>query len=340
MEEIEKRLNQIPEWFINLLSVLSSLIGILTPIIGFFKIKRNIQAGIISDISTQLLFIFTCVFVSLMILMLLRVRKYRKLLMLARKSMSEDIYKFLHDFRNLYFSLTKSHKNKEDSITILTNEVRKYMEDSLDYLCDTLNSFTRKKICGCIKIIETEKGKLSNNIKLEEATIRTFARSRNTDYNRGRNDKSKIGPKLIDNTDFFEIIDPSEENSMPYFYKRDLVRYQKELDNIGKTYKNTTSNWQKYYRGTIVAPIRIAREHLYYTEDDGYYDILGFLCVDSMSTRAFLKNQERFNCSIVKAYAAEMYVVLSKYRYYLQQIYERNGKNEGDRKGDDYGEIS
>ena len=256
-------------------------------------------------------------------------RKYRKLLMLSRHSVSEGVYKFLHDFRNLYFGLTKTHKNGEDSVSTLTREVKEYTINSLNELCNIFNSFTRKKICASIKLIETEDGEFHKEIDIDKATVKTFARSSNMDLNRGERDKSRVGPKLKEDTAFVNIINSFENNSKSYFYKQDLEKYSKAMSEAGTEYKSCTNNWRQFYRGTIVVPIRIAHEHLSYTTENTCYDVIGFLCIDSLSKNAFLKNQERYNCLLAKAFAAEMYVVLSKYRYYLYKIYERqkNGKD-------------
>ncbi|EOS79240.1 hypothetical protein C817_02940 [Dorea sp. 5-2] len=343
-EKIDEFVNKIPEAFINIISIISGMVTIITPIVGYFKIKRNIRAGKVDNISFQLIIVLLIIFVSVLILMFMRIRKYRKLMMISRSNISEGIYQFLHDFRNLYFGITKTHKDKQDSISTLTREVREYMRHSLDGLCAILNSFTRKKICACIKLIETEDGKLiledkesvednkkqKKGIDIEKATVRTFVRSTNSDLKRGGGDKSKVGPKLRENTAFMEIIDSDGDNTESYFYKGNLLKYEKELSKTGRIYKNSTVNWKQYYKSTIIVPIRIAHEHLYHTKENEYYDIIGFLCIDSLSTQAFLKNQERYNCLLVKAFAAEMYVVLSKYRYYLRQIdgrEESNGKN-------------
>lgn len=144
-EKIIDKINNIPESLINTLSLISGIITIITPIIGYFKIKRNIKARTVGHISSQLIIIILILFGSIVLLMFLRMRKYRKLLMLSRHSVSEGVYKFLHDFRNLYFGLTKTHKNGEDSVSTLTREVKEYTINSLNELCNIFNSFTRKK---------------------------------------------------------------------------------------------------------------------------------------------------------------------------------------------------
>ncbi len=101
-----------------------------------------------------------------------------------------------------------------------------------------------------------------------------------------------------------------------------MLQYAKDLEKAGKVYRNTTEHFEKYYRGTIVAPIRIKRSRLYYLNDSAGYDIIGFLCVDSLSVNAFRNKRDEKNdySNIVKAFAAEIYIVLNKYNYYLRKI--------------------
>ena len=102
-----------------------------------------------------------------------------------------------------------------------------------------------------------------------------------------------------------------------------MPQYDKDLRKAGKKYRNTTEDYEKYYKGTIVVPIRVNKSHLYYVSENSGYDIVGFLCVDSLSTNAF-RNAELDkdnNTNIVKSFAAEIYIILNKYNLYLQRIH-------------------
>ena len=103
-------------------------------------------------------------------------------------------------------------------------------------------------------------------------------------------------------------------------FQEALSEYKKELEKIGKTYRNTNENWSKYYQGTIVVPIRIEFKRLYHQKKNESYHIIGFLCVDSMSTDAFTEEQENYNVDIVKSYADIIYLLLSQYKHYLKKL--------------------
>ena len=85
-----------------------------------------------------------------------------------------------------------------------------------------------------------------------------------------------------------------------------------------RRYENTNVNYLNSYKSTIVVPIRIETEKLYDIKNKNKYNVIGFLCVDSLSTDAFLSKQEKFNCNIVKAFANNIYVLLGQYAHYLK----------------------
>ena len=91
---------------------------------------------------------------------------------------------------------------------------------------------------------------------------------------------------------------------------------------------NTTPNWDRHYRLTIVAPIRISKSRVFVEDkkamspsakDNNAYFIVGFLCVDSMSTDVFVKSEEKYYCHIIKSYAALFYTFFKLYRELLQK---------------------
>lgn len=189
-------------------------------------------------------------------------------------------------------------------------------------MCQILQKSTGEKVCACIKLIENTG--VATGIDKEKATVITFCRSKNTDKTRKANDGvHKKSIKIKENTDFYDILDEESENTNSYFYQGNLPQYDKDLRKAGKKYRNTTEDYEKYYKGTIVVPIRVNKSHLYYVSENSGYDIVGFLCVDSLSTNAF-RNAELDkdnNTNIVKSFAAEIYIILNKYNLYLQRIH-------------------
>ena len=318
-----------PYWVYDLLSLISAVVTIATAIFAIFK-------GVVSvikldngtyTISFNPILVWVCsILFCCLIVFGIKVRKYGALKTRIRKKFSFNYYQFLHDFRNSYFDILNNHKtrkneSKEGRIKLLTQETQSFLEDALDYLCDVLEANTGEKICACVKLIENTGN--ATNIDKDKATVITFSRSKNTDKTRKSNDeKQNKSISIKDNTDFYDILDENSSNTNSYFYQSDLVQYAKDLEKVGKEYRNTTKHYERYYRGTIVAPIRILRKRLHYVDENNGYNIIGFLCVDSLSTNAFRnKDDDREDYSnIVKSFAAEIYIILNKYNYYLQKI--------------------
>lgn len=252
-----------------------------------------------------------------------------------RSLASKKYYQLLHDYRNVINDLEFSYKKGTLSDTELTTIVKGFLEDALDYLVDTLNEMTGQTVSGCVKVII---GGNCNRISYRDARVNTFVRSHNSNPARKTLDvRDEQGVPLCKNTDFMEIIAENRNNNDSVFYQPNLKVYEKQLGSIKKKYRNTTPNWEKYYIGTIVAPIRIASKRLFYLDKDGVqegtgrnkgkkkhsvYYTLGFLCVDSLSEDAFPWEQKENYTYIVKAYAATMFNIMSKNQFYLKRLHE------------------
>lgn len=137
-----------------------------------------------------------------------------------------------------------------------------------------------------------------------------------------------------------DIVSEKRRGNDSSFYQGNLKEFAESLKKIGQKYQNSTENWEDYYIGTIVVPIRIANKRLFYTSEEESYNILGFLCADSLSTKAFTEEAKQRNIYYVKAYAALIYNILSKYQFYLKQLgkftvddnAQRKPNNNGNRK--------
>ena len=71
-----------------------------------------------------------------------------------------------------------------------------------------------------------------------------------------------------------------------------LCGCQKQINKLrirkeGKKYENTNQSWATDYITTIVCPIRLKRESESFDKAVLYYDLIGFLCVDSLDENAF-----------------------------------------------------
>lgn len=316
VENVKRFAEQIPYWVYNLLSLVSSVITILGALGGYLIIRQ------IPNVEIRVYWIIIVVFLFCLILLLfIKMRKYHTIAMQLRKQFSKNYYWYLHDFRNIYFDMLKHYKENErkDTIELVTKDTQKFLTSALDMLTSIFDACTGEETFACVKLIENNGDK---KIDRDAARVYTFCRSSNTDRERIENDnsKNKKGVLICENTDFYEIVGSRTEPPQPFFYQGDLLKYAKDLEKVGKKYKNTRKDFDKYYKATIVAPIRVHKEHQHFSVDKDAYDIIGFLCLDSLSTNAFRNDDEyrEIYSNIVKSFADEMYVVLSKYAYYIK----------------------
>lgn len=307
---MREKLNAVPLWFINLLSIISAIITILSPIVVIISAVRgqftyNILA--VATIITLLAFI---------LLLLLRMRKYRKLAFDRMSITSENYHRFLHRVRNVYFDVMYSHKKNTLNENQLSTTYKTFLSAILDNLCDIMESFTGRKVSACIKLISYSEDE--EIINVDNAKLITFCRSAHSDTGREVYEEATKGILLKENTDYLEIV--STENAKNYFYQGDLERYSKKLEEVGKSYNNTDKNWSKFYKGAIVVPIQIKCKRLYDQNRDEAWHIIGFLRVDSLSKDAFMKKQEKYNVDILRSYSDVMYILLGQYKHYLKKL--------------------
>lgn len=274
-----------------------ALIGFILNLFDKNILFFGINVSILAIVCSLLLFIFVLV---------IRVFKTIK-----SKEEFKNATEYINDAVQIYmdtnFKLVKTHNRKELSFSYLTDVVNKECEEILELLCKLFQSVTGEKISACIKLIADDC----------EST-QTFYRSRNTQRNRENRVRNK-NPKFAENTDFDKIINGNEE----YFYVTDLKKYKQTHE-----YRNSNEHID-VYNGTIVVPIKIKNEFIHFsTEKSNEYNLLGFLCVDSKSNRAFTQRQMKYNLQIMFIFANIFYMILNKYKYYLKKY-----KNEYERKG-------
>jgi len=203
----------------------------------------------------------------------------------------------------------------------LLHDIRNYLEED-DYICKNQiysNAFEYKKkvteisialmnklsarlteafgidIRACVKLF----GFIDANY--EKSMLMTLARNETDLNNMLREQYKKI--KVCENTDFekiFQSTKDSDENAA-FFFQEDLIKYSKKNE-----YKNSTKDWQKRYKTTIVMPIRYLRIDIKDIEEPSY-DLLGFLCVDSKNTKAFSSGYTTFIIELLKGIADILY---------------------------------
>lgn len=305
---MENLFNKIPLWVINALSFISAVLTIITTCLTFFSLYKGWEDN------------YRCIFATLCIFILLlvfRMRKYQKIAFDRQLTTSFVYHKLTHLSRDLYFDIMRYHKDKTENIRNLTDTYKCQLSILLSHLCDMMEKYCGQKTSSCIKLIAHP------DDEIDEITLTTFCRSTTSDTTRGMYEA--YDPiKLADNTDFLYIVDPNRDSNLNYFYKGNLREYAKELKQQGKHYRNSNLNWEDDYIGTIVVPIQIEHKRLYDSPLEKSLHIIGFLCIDSKSSSAFLKRQEKINVNILKSFADIIYILLSQYQHYLKKL-SKNG---------------
>lgn len=187
---IEKWLPESLQEIVAFLANLGTISGILYPAIhiiyAMFK-KQNITEIPWNDI---LLPVFILLCVSTLFRYGIKISNYKK----VQALISRDYYWFLHDYRNAINKLEKEYKDGILNEAMLHGEVKGYLETALNYLSDTLSTLTGKPVCSCVKLII---GRNVDGVKYEEAYVKTFARSHNTDRERTSNDVRNGGKGVL-----------------------------------------------------------------------------------------------------------------------------------------------
>ena len=317
---MKKYIGNIPISVVNFVSVISGIVTVITPIVSvIISVKNKLRPNTIWICCVIVLICFC-------ILLFSRMKKYRMLSNSRMEKASFNFHKALHETRDLFFDVMHAQKLNSLTETLLNITYREKLSGILDNLCETLNSFTDRPISACIKLncFSSENG--CEDISQENVELITFCRSHNSVTDRGNYERCNKKIFLNDNTDFKEII--SDNNNKDYFYQTNLLDYDDKLKSVELAYKNTNTDWARYYKSTIVVPIRIEFNTLYHIKKDTSYHIIGFLCVDSEHTDAFTEKQEKYNVGIVNAYADVIYILLSQYRHYLNKLYTESKKEE------------
>ena len=308
---------------IGSLSENSSVIGAISGLLSIITFITSMVMFVL-DLSTKKPVVI-CLFVA--IIMLLITLAFFVLSYYSAKAQSTFIakkyYELLHDYRNdinelkLQFDNTAISNIKQKD---LTYKVKRLIQKMLDHLVDTIKIISKKQsIAACVKLIDYSE----RNQSVRNSRVSTFIRDSQCPAERRALDESAhIKSVLIaDNTDFnqfFTVRDPSLfETSI--FYEADLLKYDRENRSNGG-YHNTTPNWQDYYIGTAVVPIRIKTKRIYAKCKSEEYTLIGFLCVDSIDSDVFTPDKREIYSYILKSYAALICQVLLFYTESLKKV--------------------
>ena len=184
--------------------------------------------------------------------------------------LSERLHLVNHTIRDATYELKEGPGSAELHALNTTTKV-------LGILAGLFSNMTGQQVCVCIKISEQFDGiTAESESDLMGKSVLTFNRDAGTPQPRWEH----LHHSLTDNSDFRDIILGRKR----WFTGADLERES--------GYKNTTEEWNKWYRTAIVVPIQLETAR----KQGGHpiFELVGFLCADAMTSDAFGDNIENY----------------------------------------------
>ena len=216
--------------------------------------------------------------------------------------------KILKDHSNCMVAFDKKCQSI-NSVEELYKDTSIYLKDFVDEAKNVLSKATGEKIRVCIKLFP-EKYSHHDTFAME---LMTFCRSDKTITESAIERRERI--PVHKNTDFKMIM----IQAYPYFAFDNLRNFK----NVTKMeYENTTENWDKKYLSTIVFPIsKCISTH----RGKESYEVLGFLCADTLSTHAFSGDIGIMCSDFVESLSDLLCVFLDKCIEY-REVLEKNSQ--------------
>ena len=183
-----------------------------------------------------------------------------------------------------------------------------YTISFLDELAEVMSSYVSYEVSACVKLVVDCADEEGNT---DSGQIVTLARNTKSDEGRSKISISEPVP-IEQNSDFYDIVNGSNRDKVPYFYVPNLKTYSKlieEISNGQHQYLNSTSNWWNYYIGTAVVPIGSVTPK----RNVKGYTVWGFLCVDSLEEKAFTWNQKDINIKMLQGFASIYSMAVKEY---------------------------
>lgn len=234
------------------------------------------------------------------------IEHYKKKIIFERNSYDkqfrecfEELHKYFHDFRDYLCSALFKSGNGE-----FIEPVMKNICGGIEAIFKTI--WKNEKISVCIKKIVVED---NMNCDFHTWRVETIARSFSTKQSRNKNNKRPV--LITENSDFLVIVSPDYEDTV--FSCMDMTKVKQQFLNIYKIeYRNSTPDFLKYYKSTIVVPIRIQVDKMnpefikpWMKSID--YHLIGFLCIDTEGIFSGSETQFDTGIEVAKALADSLY---------------------------------
>jgi hypothetical protein len=289
------------EYFI-LVTSLASVAGIVALIFG---------SQVISYIALVYFVLYSLFIVWFITKKYFSMKEYKEILnsehALFLREIGERQHNFFHEYRN--------HVADMSMLVFDTSNAERVFKVKVETICDNIYDFfstlLKTEVSVCIKRIVTE---TLMNSDINTWQVITLARNTKCTGRRSQNDDIPV--LVSDNTDFQTILAEGSEQE-DWFACTNLENIDIKYRKKGQTFKNSTPYYIEKYKSVIVVPIRIKSEFisasvssLIPTTPAKRYHVIGFLCIDSLST--FDNKIELFETAVyfLRAFGDSIYTLL------------------------------
>lgn len=251
---------------------LNNTVGIIS---GIFGIIEFVSSNVIIK---SLFLIFAFIYIGFLIY---KIARYAKRYLDATQEYIDritEVGKYLH---NCEHNIRDNMGFRDEDISnrfFFLNLCKSICNDTQSVIASLLDD---DKVSVSIKRIITDEFIDTNYLEWQ---VETIARCSKSDSKRDH-DKS---PKYISENSYLEII-VSPDYVDTVFVSPNLTNIANDfIKEYNKQYTNSTKNYLKYYKSTIVVPIRIEASkicsELGTLPSSLQYYVIGFLCIDSLRT--------------------------------------------------------
>ena len=217
----------------------------------------------------------------------------------------------LDEFKD-YLIAFEDDVSKISTVDELYAKVSECLKVIVDAVKEILRDVTGHKIRVCIKAFP----EIYAHHDTTQMELMTFCRSDKTLKASVLERANRVS--VQDNTDFKLIM----SETYPYFAFNNLKNFKKETK---MEYQNSTSNWNEKYSSTIVHPIskRISPKG-----GRGTYQVLGFVCVDTLSIDAFSADIGPICIDFISSLSHLLYIFLERCITYRERLENLNNERE------------
>jgi hypothetical protein len=193
-----------------------------------------------------------------------------------------------------------THRARDLLITQASGETlsAQHWELLLTSAASVFKHITKDPMSVCVKFVSKDSGK-----------VETLARDPASKLNRGKEDRG-TSYTIDGNTAFKEASDANADSPV-HFFCEDLVKAAVE----GR-YRNEHVGWEKWYKCTLVVPIRFETPEKLLDPADGrqcpggHFTIVGFLAIDSGRTGVLNEENKSLSVTCAAAIADIMAMIL------------------------------